>query len=352
MAKSKKRKQSMLLHPKVLITGVIVTMGAFFMFFMVSASAANDCTFTTTGSTMTLNANCTTEESIVIPNGMTLNGNGNTITAVDPSGNHFKGAVVKNGGSVASVKNLTVTAQGLSNVCDAGNDRLRGIMFEGASGSITHNNVIGINQGASGCQEGNGIEVRNAPFNLSGTADLPVEIAHNTVEHYQKTGILTNGDVKVSVHHNKVGSADLPTSLAANSIQMGFGAFGDITQNQISGNQWCGPSDTVATAVLLFDTGTSKVSKNIIDGNSDIGIYGFANNVTMDNNKVSDSGADCNVNGYDIGIGDYDIYTTLGFNDNNVVNNKVSGFTTLYEDVSGGKNKAPGTGSQKGNPWN
>lgn len=46
--------------------------------------------------------------------------------------------------------------------------RLRGILFDGAAGSITHNTVTNINQGASGCQEGNGIEVRNGPFDNTG----------------------------------------------------------------------------------------------------------------------------------------------------------------------------------------
>lgn len=338
------------MHPKALTVGLISIVGVLFLVFMVNASATNNCAFTTVGSTMTLNANCTTDGTITVPDGTTLDGKGHTITAVDPTGDHFKGAVVKNGGSIAYVKNLTVTTSGLSNVCDGGDDRLRGIMFEGASGSITHNTVIGINQGASGCQEGNAIEVRNSPFDGTHPSTKTVEVAHTVVEHYQKTGIVANGDVDVNIHHNKVGSADLPTSLAANSIQLGFGGMGEVVQNQVDGNQWCGPSDFVATAVLLFETGSSDVSKNIIGGNSDVGIYGLTNNTTVDNNKVSDSGGDCNVNGYDIGIGDYDAFTSTPGDNNSVTNNKVSGFGILYDEVTGGKNKTK-VGPQKGNPW-
>jgi len=318
--------------------------------FATGVFAVTDCTFTSIGTTMNLDANCTTDETISIPDGFTLDGNGYSITAVDPAGDHFKGAVVKNDGASAYVYNLTVMTSGLSNVCDGGDDRLRGILFEGASGSITHSTVRDVNQGASGCQEGNGIEVRNAPFDGTHPSTKTVEVAHNIVEHYQKTGIVANGDVDVSVHHNKVGSADLPTSLAANSVQVGFGGIGSVVQNQIDGNQWCGPSDFVATAVLLFESGPSDVSKNIIGGNSDVGIYGLTNNTTFDNNKVSDSGEDCNVNGYDIGLGDYDAYTSTPGDDNSVTNNKVSGFDLLYEEVDGGKNKAI-PGPQMGNPW-
>ena len=87
--------------------------------------AATTCTFTTVGSTMTLDADCTTDATITIPDGFTLNGNGHTITALDPSGGHFLGAVVKNAGGTANVTNLTVTASGLQNVCDGGDNRLR-----------------------------------------------------------------------------------------------------------------------------------------------------------------------------------------------------------------------------------
>lgn len=316
-----------------------------------SAAITVPCNFTTSGNVMKLDADCQTDVTITVADGFTLDGNHHQITALDPTGDHFKGAIVKNAGTSLNVKNLTLDTNSLANVCDSGNDRLRGILFEGAQGTISGNTVLNINQGSSGCQEGNAIEVRNAPFDLTGTADLPVEIDHNNIEHYQKTGIVANGDVNANIHHNKVGSADLPNNIAANSIQLGFGAIGKIEQNQIDGNQWCGPSDFAATAVLLFETGPSDVSQNIIGGNSDVGIYGLTNNTTIDNNKVSDAGDDCNANGYDIGVGDYDAYTSTPGDDNSVTNNKVSGFDTLYEEVTGGKNKTPGTGPQKGNPW-
>ena len=117
--------------------GFLVAVFAIVIFAAGSANALTTCTFTNQGSTMKLNGNCSTDSSIVIPNGKTLDGRGFTITGVDPAGNHFHGAVVVNGGASASVKNLGVTVSGLIDACDAGADRLRGIMFEGASGSIT-----------------------------------------------------------------------------------------------------------------------------------------------------------------------------------------------------------------------
>src|SRR6266540_3206520 len=83
------------------------------------ASATTTCTFTTSAATMTLDADCTTDQTILVQDGFTLDGAGHTITAVDPAGGHFVGAVVKNGGTTAHVTNLGVTASGLANVCDA-----------------------------------------------------------------------------------------------------------------------------------------------------------------------------------------------------------------------------------------
>lgn len=48
------------------------------------ADAATDCVFAISDTVMKLAADCTTDASIVVPDGMTLNGQGYTITAVDP----------------------------------------------------------------------------------------------------------------------------------------------------------------------------------------------------------------------------------------------------------------------------
>jgi hypothetical protein len=256
---------------------------------------------------MNLQNDCTTNETILIPNGFELRGFNHTITAIDPPGGHFVGAVVKNAGSTASVTRLKVTTSGLDDVCDAGDDRLRGIMLDGASGRISFNTVTNVNQGQSGCQEGNGIEVRNAPFDGTHPGTKTVLVNENTVRDYQKTGIVANGDINVNINHNGVGASSVAnTIIAANSIQLGFGAIGQIRNNVIDGNQYCGPAaDTFATAILLFDPAPgAQVVSNNIDGNSDVGIYTSGENGSIDHNSVSDDSsiADCNQSGYDIGI--------------------------------------------------
>src|SRR5438309_2172014 len=103
------------------------------------------CVFTP-GTTMILLGDCTTFVTITIPDGATLDGNNHTITAMDPPGG-FQGPVVRNqaGGTVANVVNLGLTASLASTFgCMDGDNRLRGILFDGASGSITNNTAITI----------------------------------------------------------------------------------------------------------------------------------------------------------------------------------------------------------------
>jgi hypothetical protein len=224
------------------------------------------CAFTTAGTTMTLVADCTTSESILIPDGFTLDGADHTITAVDPEApGHFLGAVVRNGGASAIVTNLTVTASGLTDACDGGDDRLRGILLDGASGSITNNTVTGVRQGPSGCQEGNSIEVRNAPFDATEATDLNVTISDNVVSSYQKTGILANGSVAATITGNTITGAGPVGYIAQNGVQVGFGATAVVKDNTVSGNSYTGAD--VACGILLFQADGVKASSNNLFSN-------------------------------------------------------------------------------------
>ena len=224
------------------------------------------CTFTTTGTTMTLDGDCLTTATIFVPDGFTLDGAGYTITAYDPPAGHFLGAIIMNAGSEAHVTNLHLTTFSLANVCDGGADRLRGIMFDGASGSITNNVVVDINQGASGCQEGNGIEVRKFPFDRTHPATATVLIDGNTVTNYQKNGITVNGDVKAMVTNNAVTGAGPIDYIAQNGIQFGFGGSGEASRNAISYNNYT-PPDTIACGLLFFESSGVRARMNVFFAN-------------------------------------------------------------------------------------
>ncbi len=227
--------------------------------------ATTTCTFITLGTTMTLSADCTTDATITIPDGFTLDGANHTITAVNPLSGHFVGAVVANEGGTANVTNLIITTAALANVCDTDADRLRGILFDGAEGAITQNTVSNINQGASGCQEGNAIDVRNAPFDTTGS-DKFVTIQDNVISNYQKTGILVNGSVAAVITGNDITGVGPVDYIAQNGIQVGFGATAIVRQNSVTGNDYT-PKSFVACGILLFEADGVKASHNFIAHN-------------------------------------------------------------------------------------
>ncbi len=221
--------------------------------------------------TLTLEGDCETSTTVLVPQDYTLDGNGYTITAVDPAGDHFRGAVIRNAGFVASVIDLTVTASGLSDTCDAGDDRLRGILLEGASGTISGNTVTGVRQGLSGCQEGNAIEARNAPFagetgSVSVGPDVNVTISGNTVNNYQKNGITVNGAVSASVTSNIVTGDGPITYIAQNGIQIGFGATAVVKFNTASGNNYT-PASYESCGLLMYRADGVKASNNTLFSN-------------------------------------------------------------------------------------
>ena len=305
--------------------------------------------FSGTGAVRKLKADCRTSVTIVVPTGMTLNGNGFTIVAHDPDPSGFKGAVVANaalGDTNVTVTNLIVDTENLAGVCDGGADRLRGIMFDGASGKITNNMVLHINQkagGGGGCQEGNGIEVRN--FDSPGIKT--VIVSGNQVYDYQKTGIVINGEVTATVLNNIVGESATQDDLAANGIQIGFGAVATkLDGNQIEGNTWLGfdpeLSDFAATAVLLFESGAgTKVLNNLINligGNADVGIYVGADSITVSANRVYDWGPDVAGSNLDMDIGISNPGQFNGGIDNTFTKNKVRCYQQPYDNVTGPSN--------------
>ena len=224
----------------------------------------------TSPTTYTLLNDCTTDHTFVVPQragGTVFDGNDKTITGVDPVSGHFVGAVIQAqpGTNNVTVTNLGVTVS-LADVCDADSARLRGILFDAVGGSITNNDVISLKQATnSGCQEGNGIEVRNAPFSRVGP-DKAVSITGNTVTDYQKTGIIANGSVNATITDNVVTGAGRIAYIAQNGIQVGYGATALVRGNAVSAN-WYTPTDTIACGLLLFDADGVKLQMNRLFNN-------------------------------------------------------------------------------------
>ena len=314
-------------HLLILLAAILLTLTA-------SAAANAQCTFTIAKKTMTLNGDCITTTSIIVPNGFTLDGAGHTITAMDPLGDYFKRGVVQNGGATADVTNVTITTSSLIDPCDeTSQNRLRGILFDGASGSITDTHVLNINHGAaSTCgDQGNAIEVRN--FGSSATT-CRVRIDGNTATGYQKGGIIANGDVDVTITDNIVDGLAPSPFIARNGIQLGFGATGMIQRNQISNNEYTGPENASAAGVLLvagpyffgspYSVG-AQIDQNTISEN-DVGVWvaeldasgnppTTMTNVKVVNNTISKAGF---TNPYQAGVSD-------SGNNDKIIANRISG---------------------------
>jgi hypothetical protein len=231
-----------------------------------------------------LAADCTTDSTLFIPDGYTFDGQLHTLTAVDPpGGGHFTGAVLRNRGGTARVRNVTVTASGLEDVCETGAARLRGILLDGASGEVVDSTVSGLAKGAgsspSGCQEGFGIEVRNDD---ASRGPFRVDVLRNRVSGYQKVGILVTGAVEATLERNEVVGGGPVGHIARGGIQVSNGAQGSVMGNTVSGNAYTGSSGDTSAGLLVsggsyYGASTPLVTGLVIEGNiladNDVGIF-------------------------------------------------------------------------------
>ncbi len=155
------------------------------------ASAAPTCVLPApVGGVITLTGDCDTTVPLTIPNGVTLNGAGFTITAHDVADGSFNGAVLSNatGATSMNVENLTIMGTGFTQtqpVGSCGRAALYGIWFNGAGGSVSNVTVTGITEG-SNCQVGRAI-VGN------GTAGQTLTITNTTVSDHNKDAMHAYG---------------------------------------------------------------------------------------------------------------------------------------------------------------
>ena len=135
-----------------------------------------------------------------------------------------------------------------------------------------------LNQGVNiGCQEGNAIEARNfAGETLSSPDRTTVTISDNVVRDYQKTGILISGNVDALVTRNVVQGIGPNAIIAQNGVQIGFGATGLISANQISGNDYT-PNTFFACGILIADAdGVDRKQQDNLFADNEKDTCGFA----------------------------------------------------------------------------
>lgn len=234
------------------------------------AAGGAGCAFERSRRTMRLTADCTTDRTIRVDDGFTLDGAGHTITVVDPAGGHFRGAVVENAGASASVRNLRIVAQGLANVCDDGDDRLAGIRLTDAAGVVADNVIIGLVQLApdgqvSGCQEGWSIWARTRAWD---GIPVKVSITGNHIEGYQKEGILAFGAVAATIASNDVRGGGGQLVQAQYGIEVTTSLPGAVRRNRVMGNMYLGPFPAYAGGINSDRSHRLTISGNVVTASS------------------------------------------------------------------------------------
>ena len=238
-------------------------------------------TGTLAGTTYTLTADCAVTEPLTVPDGLTLDGGGFTISATDAGGPQWHGGIVTNaaGATSMNIRNLTVTGpdDGFQ-LCTISTNLLYGIWFNDASGTVdnvTVDHIFQFQNGAFGsCQTGRAIRAE-------GTATGPartVTITNTVATDYQKTAFHGIGS---SMTMEVTGSTAGPPHPLEGLMSQNGVTFQDVTSGRAanntihgSGNQADGPGGNGnGTGVLLFNAdGVTLTENEIVGERTDIGI--------------------------------------------------------------------------------
>lgn len=167
--------------------------------------------------------------------------------------------------------------------------KLMGVVFQNATGKLTHAVVRNIKLGGDegGCQSGVAVFAQSlAP----GATDLKID--GNSIHDYQKNGIVVNGTgTQVLVQQNVVTGSGPNPLIAQNGIQFADGAAGDVRGN-IAGNHVYSPCASledcaaVSTDVLILDCNNVAVVRNVL-GSSQSAIFYQGNGGSINNNRIS-----------------------------------------------------------------
>jgi hypothetical protein len=238
------------------------------------------CNASQAGSTITLTSNCTTTTTINVADGVTVDGDGYTITAIDPVGNNFAGPVLKSATgtpttpSIMNVKNLNISA---SLAAHPGTGSLSALYYENAGGAITNVSLSGLT--AESALAGRALEVRNAAATTAPT----LAINGLKVRNYGKSGVFIQGKTTFTATNLDIGPAtNVDGSQWVNAAANGFtvyggaggGPSGSLTNSKIAGNRYATDDahndpnipEGVALAILAIDSPSFTISNVTVTG--------------------------------------------------------------------------------------
>ena len=185
---------------------------------------------------------------------------------------HTPVVYVSDSGTVVDISHIGIDGDG------RGGSKFYGIYYFEAGGSFTNSRITGVRDAVySGVQSGNAF-FANHTYDVN--FDHTIIVSDNVIEDYQKTGILINElNTHAIVTNNIVTGQSIQNVNGQNGIQFGYGSYGTITGNTISGNQYNGPAADGAGGILLAGAGVDNF--NVPTGNVTIigGPGALANNL-------------------------------------------------------------------------
>jgi parallel beta-helix repeat protein len=231
-------------------------------------------------------ASGTSDAAVVVPPASGLVQNG-----LDIFSQPVAAQIFVQGASMVTISHLTVDGSG-NGLSGCGVDPI-GVYYQNSSGTITANAVRNqlMDPADQGCQVGLAINVE------SNTGALPVTISNNSVRNYDKNGITASGpgdgnpgpSVKV-IGNTVIGLGATPV-IAQNGIQIGYGATGSVTSNNVADDIYTG-SFYGSSGILIYASNGVTVTGNTVES-TQYGIvpasdpnYGTANGTIIKSNHV------------------------------------------------------------------
>ena len=263
------------------------------------AAWAGDCSAATlvTGTVERLTADCTTTVGLVIPAGVTsFDGQGHTITAVDPAG-----------GAFGDDPNSLGTYGDVIEADDDPNLTVRNVTVQAATGASSGLNGIELYNTSATLT---GVTVRNLPgdatygirdvYNLSTPGKLTLTNSSVTGYGYEGVYVYAEGSPLTTVVSN---STIGPANAAAQRDSYVFGLDVEGGSATLSGNRvtaaTVSPYAVQFAVYLAYLTGGSTFNGNTIRGDSNFGVYLYdsGNGVRITSNRILDQGPDASAFG-------------------------------------------------------
>ena len=225
------------------------------------------------------------------------------------SGTPIDAVVTVTPGDTVNLSGLTVDGSQIEAAVNGCSENLVGVLYQASAGHDTagivrNSTVENVTPTNSGCGAGIGVLVQAGTNPL---AKATVAVVGDKVTGYGKNGV-TCDDLNVACRITGNTITTSPTGLVAqNGVQLGFGSFGKVAGNTISGNDWTAyasdtnpqPQSDYGAGILLYGAGINAsgvttnlttVSANRLTDNQ-IGVEIVDSAASVTKNVITETGA-------------------------------------------------------------